>query len=322
MTTAADQTDLVVERVNDAVHRIELPLPLDDLHIVNAYAILGSTGIALVDPGWSSPESEEILLRALGSLGAGLGDVRRTLVTHAHPDHFTQASAWQRDHGIPLHLGVGEAPSVVGFEPTLNRFPRQADLLESAGAPELARTIRHLPLEPHEVAMSWELPEVWVVDQQVLDCDGEAVLVHATPGHTRGHVVYEHVASGAYFTGDHVLPGITPAISLELVPENLPLASYLASLELLLGLHDGPMLPAHGPVTASVHARAHALIAHHDARFAMITGLRDSGLTTAFEIAGAMPWRSNGRALSELNEVHQMIAVIEVLAHLDVLDRA
>lgn len=316
------QHDLVIERVNDAVHRIELPLPLDDLHIVNAYAILGDGGVTLVDPGWSSPESEEVLLAALAGLGAGLGDVRRTLVTHAHPDHFTQASAWQRAHGIPVHLGSDEAPSVVGFEPTLNRFPRQAELLERAGAPELAHTIRHLPLEPHEVTMAWEVPLAWVDDHQVLDCEGQAVRVHATPGHTRGHVVYEHLASGAYFTGDHILPGITPAISLELVPEELPLARYLASLRLVLGLPDGPMLPAHGPVTGSVHERARALLAHHDARFARIGELREAGLSTAYEIASAMTWRSNERPLTALNDVHRMIAVIEVLSHLDVLDLA
>ncbi|HET6153234.1 MAG TPA: MBL fold metallo-hydrolase [Marmoricola sp.] len=314
------QHDTVVERINDAVHRIELPLPLDDLHIVNAYAIVGDTGISLVDPGWSSPESEDALVVALATLGAERNDVRRSLVTHGHPDHLTQAIAWQHEHGIPVHLGVDEAPSVIAFDPTSPRFPRQAELLERAGAPELAAIIRDLPLEPHEAAMAYGAPDAWVADQEVIDCEGQAVRVHATPGHTRGHVVYEHVASGAYFTGDHVLPGITPAIALELLPEELPLAHYLASLELMLRLPDGPMLPAHGPVTDSVHARAQALLAHHEDRFARIVALRESGLSTAFEIASAMTWRSNGRALTALNDVHQMIAVIEVLSHLDVLD--
>ncbi len=319
MTATSPTTD-IVEQVNESVYRIELPLPLDDLHIVNAYAILGDSGVSLVDPGWSRAESEAVMLRALASLGAELGDVRRTLVTHGHPDHLTQAIAWQHSYGIPVHLGAQEAPSVIAFDPTTPRFPRQAELLERAGAPDLAAIIRDLPLEPHEAAMAYGAPDVWVDDHQVIDCEGQAVRVHATPGHTRGHVVFEHVASGAYFTGDHVLPGITPAIALELVPEELPLANYLASLQLMLGLPDGPMLPAHGAVTSSVHARARGLLAHHDARFARIAELRASGLTSAFEIASAMTWRSNDRPLTALNDVHQMIAVIEVLAHLDLLE--
>ena len=319
MTATSHSADLVVEQVNDAVHRIELPLPFDDLHIVNAYAVLGATGVSLVDPGWSSPESEQELLRALASLGAELGDVRRTLVTHAHPDHFTLAVVWQRDHGIPIHLGAGEAPSVLAFDPTCTRFPQQARLLERAGAPALAAVIRDLELEDYEAAMTFAAPAVWLTDQQVIDCDGEILLAHDTPGHTRGHVVFQQVSTGAFFTGDHVLPRITPSIGLELVPEKRPLANYLASLELLLRLADGPMLSAHGPVTTSVHDRVRELLAHHEQRFATITELRESGLTTAFEIASAMTWTRHERALTELNDVHQMTAVVEVLSHLDYL---
>lgn len=319
MTSTTSRPTDVVEQVTETLHRIELPLPFDDLHIVNAYAVTGASGVTLIDPGWSSPESEAALLRALAVLGAERGDVHRTLVTHAHPDHFTLAVAWQRDHGIPIHLGVDEAPSVLAFDQTSTRFPRQAELLERAGAPALAAIIRELPLEDYEAAMTFAVPQVWLSDQQVIDCDGELVLAHATPGHTRGHVVFQHVRSGAFFTGDHVLPRITPSIGLELVPEELPLANYLASLELLLRLEDGPMLSAHGPVTHSVHTRVHELLAHHRDRFAAITALRESGLVTAYEIAGAMTWTRHERALTDLSDVHQMTAVVEVLSHLDVL---
>ncbi|MFL6154639.1 MAG: MBL fold metallo-hydrolase [Marmoricola sp.] len=319
MTSTASRTSDVVEQVNDTVHRIELPLPFDDLHIVNAYAVVGTTGITLVDPGWSSPESEATLLRALASLGADRSDVRRTLVTHAHPDHFTLAVTWQRDHGIPIHLGADEAPSVLAFDPTSTRFPAQAELLERAGIPALAAVIRALPLEAYEQQMTFATPQHWVTDQQVIDCDGEILVAHATPGHTRGHVVYHQPSTGSFFTGDHVLPRITPSIGLELVPEELALARYLDSLDLLLAIHDGPMLSAHGPVTASVHARARELLVHHDERLAAITALVGAGHTTASAIAAELTWTRHQRSLAALNDVHRMTAIVEVLAHLDLL---
>lgn len=318
MTSTTPDT-AVVEQVSDTVHRIELPLPFDDLHIVNAYAVVGNGGISLVDPGWSSTESENVLLAALDSLGAGRGDVRRTLVTHAHPDHFTLAVQWQREHGIPIHLGADEAPSVLAFDPTSTRFPHQAEILERAGDPELAAVIRHLPLEDYEAAMQFGLPEIWLTDQQVVDCEGELLRIHATPGHTRGHVVLQHLGTGAYFTGDHVLPRITPSIGLELVPEDRPLAHYLGSLELLLRLPDGPMLSAHGPVTHSVHARVGALLDHHAERLSVITDLVASGFRTAAAIAAEMTWTRHERPLSALNDVHRMTATVEVLSHLDLL---
>lgn len=319
ISTTPPPTDLAVERVNDYVHRIELPLPFEDLHVVNAYAVVGSTGVVLVDPGWSDPVSERILLDALAGLGAGLSDVAGTLVTHAHPDHFTLAADWQRRHGIPVHLGAGERPSVVAFSPELTRFPRQAELLERAGDPVLAHIIRELALEHYEAGMAWGEPEVWLSDGQVLHCGGEQVRVRDTPGHTRGHVVFEHVRSHALLTGDHLLPRITPSIGLELDPEPDALSHYLQSLDLLLRLEDRLMLPAHGPVSPSVHARARELLVHHDERLATITALVSVGLDTAAAIAAAMTWTRHRRTLHELSDVHRMTAVVEVLAHLDLL---
>jgi glyoxylase-like metal-dependent hydrolase (beta-lactamase superfamily II) len=319
MSSTTHLPEDVIERVNASVHRIELPLPFDDLHIVNAYAVVGGTGVTLVDPGWSSPESEATLLRALASLGASRGDVRRTLVTHAHPDHFTLAVTWQRDYGIPIHLGANEAPSVLAFDPNSTRFPAQAQLLERAGIPALATVIGALPLEDYEQQMTFAAPDQWLSDEQVIDCDGEILVAHATPGHTRGHVVFRQPSTGAFFTGDHVLPRITPSIGLELVPEKLALANYLDSLGLLLRMQDGPMLSAHGPVTASVHVRVQELLIHHDERLAVITALVGGGRRTASAIANEMTWTRHERPLSALNDVHRMTAILEVLAHLDLL---
>ena len=36
-----------------------------------------------------------------------------------------------------------------------------------------------------------------------------------TPGHSPGHACLEHAATGTIFVGDHVLPHITPNISVE-----------------------------------------------------------------------------------------------------------
>jgi glyoxylase-like metal-dependent hydrolase (beta-lactamase superfamily II) len=54
---------------------------------------------------------------------------------------------------------------------------------------------------------------------------------------------------------DHVLPHITPSIGVETVPTEAPLASFLESLALVRTLPDLMLLPAHGPVTRSSHAR-------------------------------------------------------------------
>src|SRR5262249_61462225 len=84
------------------------------------------------------------------------------------------------------------------------------------------------------------------------------------PRPRRGHVVLRDAAAGLLFAGDHVLPHITPSIGFEAVPSPHPLQDFLSSLQLVRSLPDMRLLPAHGPVAPSAHARIDELFAHHD----------------------------------------------------------
>lgn len=83
---------------------------------------------------------------------------------------------------------------------------------------------------------------------------------------------------------------------------------------------DALLLPAHGPVTASVHVRIEQLQRHHDERLSEVWRHVRSGSTTAYEIAHRLRWTSRGRHLDELAVDHQMTAVLEVEAHLELLN--
>lgn len=98
--------------VAEGVHRIPLPLPNDGLRAVNVYVLETADGLVAVDGGWALPGAGALLGQALATLGAGLGDLRRFLVTHVHRDHYTQAVALRRETGARVGLGVGERPSL------------------------------------------------------------------------------------------------------------------------------------------------------------------------------------------------------------------
>ncbi len=141
----------------------------------------------------------------------------------------------------------------------------------------------------------------------------------ATPGHTRGHLVFIDDASELMFAGDHVLPHITPSIGFEQSPSEVPLRDYLASLRLVRTLPDMRLLPAHGPVTDSVHQRVDELLDHHDTRLDATAAVVAKGASTAYEVARALTWTRRERTLDELDPFNQMMAVLETAAHLDVL---
>lgn len=308
-----------VEEITAHVTRIPLPLPLPDLRAVNAYAIRGDDGVTLVDPGWADESSELTITESLHQLGYGPGDVRRILVTHAHWDHYSRAISWQQRYGATVYLGREERHSVEAFDEVDGAYPVQAQLLHRAGAPELAKRIANLELEPYEQNVPFGPPDIWLTGGEEVDCGGKSIVARATPGHTRGHVVFEDPQDGLVFSGDHILPRITPSVALERNPEALPLRSYLKSLQLFTTLPDGRMLPAHGAVTDSFRPRVEELLAHHRQRLEAVFELVAAGSRTAYDVASQMLWTRHERTLDELGAVHGMTAILEVAAHLDLL---
>jgi glyoxylase-like metal-dependent hydrolase (beta-lactamase superfamily II) len=314
-----DWTEPGAYAVAPGVFRIPLPLPHDALRAVNAYAIAGGDEVALIDGGWALAESEALLERALGQLGRDLGAVTGFYVTHAHRDHYTQAVAVRRRLGTRVALGVGERPNLRRLQGPYLSSQAQLELLVTAGAGDLAARIEaQRPRQPVSDG-NWADPDDWLADQQAVELPGRTLTVIPTPGHTRGHVIFADRAAGLAFTGDHVLPHITPSIGFEPAPPRQPLLDFLASLALVRSLPEARMLPAHGPAGASVHRRVDELLAHHDDRLDACARAVETGARTAFEAAGRLRWTRRERRLAELDAHNQLLAVLETMAHLDVL---
>jgi glyoxylase-like metal-dependent hydrolase (beta-lactamase superfamily II) len=301
--------------VAPGVHRIPLPLPGDSLKAVNIYAIADGEQVVLVDGGWALDEAEELLGKSLATVGYGLGDVREYLVTHLHRDHYTQAVALRRHYGGRVAVGEGERACLELIR-TIESHPDVPRLYE-AGALELSRMLAEWHGERD--LTNWEDPDRWLTDGVDLPLETRTLRVIATPGHTRGHVVFHDPAANALFAGDHVLPHITPSIGVELNRPRSPLRDYLNSLDLIRALPDARLLPAHGPVAESVHDRIDELLAHHDRRLTATAEAVDHGAHTAFEVAQALPWTRRLRRYDELDLFNQILAIHETMAHLRVL---
>ena len=301
------------------MHRIPLPLPNDALRAVNVYAIEDGDGLVLIDSGWSLAQARTELEAALASLGHGLGDVTRFLITHVHRDHYTQAVQLRREFGSRISLGIGERPSL---EMSVAGRGDAAVTADQAAARVRGREDRG-PLPGHH---RWHAGPRGGNSRT----SGSPARLRSpwrpgsstrwpTPGHTRGHLCYLDAAAGLLFAGDHVLPHITPSIGFEPALASLPLGDYLQSLRLVRELPDTLLLPAHGPVTGSVHARVDALLAHHADRLDATERAVASGADTAYEVARILRWTRRERHLDDLDPFNQMLAILETAAHLDLL---
>jgi glyoxylase-like metal-dependent hydrolase (beta-lactamase superfamily II) len=322
----ADWTSPGVYDVGEGVYRIPLPLPQDGLRAVNVYAVRDGDGLTLVDSGWAITEARDLLEQAVKLLDSSLAGVRRFLVTHVHRDHYTMAVTLRREFGMRISLGHAEAGTLRAVrDQSVKPWGAMLAQLQLGGAFDLVRTLNQA--EGANDPAEWEDPDEWLHPPQEIAFEpgpgagaGQpAWQVHATPGHTRGHVVFVDPARDVMFAGDHVLPRITPSIGFEQNHAEYPLRDYLDSLRLVRGLPDRRLLPAHGPVAPSVHHRVDELIEHHDTRLTQIDETIDRGADTAAESAHLMLWTRRGRQFGELDLLSQCLAVTETMAHLDVL---
>src|SRR6266542_4209512 len=211
-----------VYQVADRVFRIPLPLPHAGLRAVNAYALADDGGLVLVDSGWGLEAARETLDEALAALDRRVADVRRFLVTHLHRDHYGLAVALRREFGQTVSLGDGERPSIeILSEPTHKPMGAHAVLLARWGAGPLVDWLRARWEDSNHDPADWAPPDDWLTGGSDVTLPARTLRVVATPGHTRGHVVFVDEHAGLLFAGDHVLPHTTPSIGIEVAPADL-----------------------------------------------------------------------------------------------------
>jgi glyoxylase-like metal-dependent hydrolase (beta-lactamase superfamily II) len=159
------------------------------------------------------------------------------------------------------------------------------------------------------------MPLIQPPDHTVADGDtielgsGRYLEVVHTPGHESAHICLRDSRSGVVFSGDHVLPRISPVIMYDEGMED-PLGSYLRSLRKLHGLHIRTTYPAHGTVMERGDERIRQLLLHHDRRLVDMADLVRESEATAW-IVMLRSFRPN------LTPLESRLAFLETVSHLE-----
>jgi len=154
------------------------------------YLIEDADGLTLVDAGL-----ERVAVKIIQQIEAGgyrADEVRRILVTHAHPDHVGGLLALKEWTGAQVITSAPERPIVEGRVPIPLPPPESLPLLARLTRPE-ETTLKGTPVD-REVA-----------DGEVLDEVMGGLQVVATPGHTPGHLAYWQPERGILFCGDAIM---------------------------------------------------------------------------------------------------------------------
>ncbi len=310
-----------VEEVRPGLWSIPVPIPNNPLRYVLVYALeLRRGGVALVDAGWNTDEAFGALSRGLETAGGSLSDVAAVLVTHIHPDHYGLAGRVREVSGAWIGLHPDDAVMLESrYGDTDRLVADMTRLLADSGVPGDKLPDLAFASMVVKSMVTMARPDVLFEDGAPVSLPGWDLRTVWTPGHSPGHVCFYSEARRLLLAGDHVLPRITPNISVHTQQFPDPLGDYLASLAKVRALDTGEVLPAHEYRFAGLADRVDAIVSHHHARLGEIETVvaADPGLT-AWQITEKLHW---SRPFDRLEPFMQRQANGETLAHCVVLAR-
>ena len=309
-----------VEMLRPNLWSIPVPLPDNPLRYVLVYVLESKSEVTLIDAGWNTEVAWTALEGGLTQAGFGISDVTGVLVTHIHPDHYGLAGRVREVSGAWVALHPADASLIPGRYGAGMTEVIQAmrSLLSLHGVPEgIVRELSDASLGMREFVDAVE-PDILLDDGKKIDLPGwDLVTVH-TPGHSPGHVCFLEREEHLLFSGDHVLPRISPSISVHAQQMVNPLADFLESLLRVRAMEVAEVLPAHEWRFAPLSERVDELLAHHDRRLNETKSvLKANPGFTCWEITRQLSW---SRHWEEIRGFMRRAAVGETLAHLVLLE--
>ena len=309
-----------VEQLRPDLWSIPVPIPHNPLRYVSVHAFaLEGGGLGLLDTGWASDESWAALTGGLTSIGAGIGDVRGVLVTHLHFDHLGLGNRVREASGAWIAMHPADATLVSGLNTAgaAAAVASEVEFLVGLGADREEAVSDVGPSERMEEFTRMAVADRLLEDGEHADFPGWRMRAVHTPGHTPGHLCFAEENTRLFFSGDHVLPRITPNISTGGTGAADPLRNFLDSLAAVRNLDPAEVVPAHEWRFRGLDARVDALTAHHELRLTeLLTAIRSHPHSTPWDLAAHLTW---SRPWEQYERRMRIFAVTETDAHLRLL---
>jgi glyoxylase-like metal-dependent hydrolase (beta-lactamase superfamily II) len=330
-----------VKRIQDGIYQIITPFPEYErkeayrlreereahprvtrgLPYVLPYFIASRGDSLLVDCGWNTEDAYAALVEQLHDAGAQLGDVRNLVLTHAHPDHCGLAGRLKKETGCTIWIHELEAAVIqsryVDPDELLDRmdvwYTRHG--VSSEDRPELERG--SMPMRFFVAPFEADRPLRGGEELRAGDYFFQLVW---TPGHSPGHICLYEPNYELLISGDHILPLITPNVSLHPQQRENPLQDFLESIETVARLKVKRTLPAHEWDFADFQKRIEMLRVHHLSRLEdMIEAVGREGPVTAMQVAQRVKWATG--SYESFPAWMKRAAIGEALSHLVYLVR-
>ena len=305
------------------VYCITLPLPGKRPGPVNAYLFMGEK-VTLLDAG--TAQTLPHLLQGLEKLGVAVSDIHQIILTHGHIDHYGGITGLLKKGGV-----TGTGPKILAhredrpFIESTGEIPRSREryFLRLMGIPlKLRWATRLLSFIFRLMAQDCTITDFISEGDEVTVGDYRATVVE-TPGHSKGSVCLFLPEEKVLFSGDHILPHITPNAFVMFdaksdMPVRLSQEEFFASINKVEALEPVLVFPAHGKIIEDLQQVTEFYRASYDERDAKILKILEDGESSVYNIILRLfPNLPTGRRL--ILELY--LAASEVFTHLQVLKR-
>ncbi len=308
--------------VTPGIYRMPLPLPVPNLSHINTYLVKGDNSYLLIDTGWNTKEAFNSLKKQLAELGIEGKEISQIVVTHVHPDHYGLAGKLKNLYGATLAFHHLEKDFIE------TRYVHMEELIK-----ELGQWLQRNGVPPDRLAelqkaslpmlkfVTPTMPDTTLYGGETITCGDFSFEVMPTPGHAPGHICLYEPDKKILFSGDHILPTITPHVGIHPQSGSNPLGDYLDSLNRLKQLDVELVLPGHEQPFTEFKERIEGITHHHHFRNTEILAALDSGSKTAFELTTGITWLHdvNGVGWYKLGSWDKRMAILETVAHLEAM---
>jgi glyoxylase-like metal-dependent hydrolase (beta-lactamase superfamily II) len=312
---------LIMTKVFPGIYWFKLPSLVDGNGpaYINAYLVRGEKGYLLVDSGWNTEESFNALKKGLGEIGAEIKEISQIIVTHVHPDHYGMAGRLKKLTGATIAMHHVEIDSIQSRYVDMEELLQQTDhMLIANGVPYKEMTELRDSTIGLEHYVSPTPPDIVLHNGDIIEHSPFTFRVIWAPGHSSGHICLYEYDKKILFSGDHILPKITPNISVHPQSIENPLGRYIESLKEIRKLDVELTLPGHDQPFKNLKQRIDEIIYHHGLRNLEILAMITSREKTAFQIAQEITWGENS-GWNDLPPFHKRMAAFETLAHLEMM---
>jgi len=303
----------MIEEILPNLYKIKVPLPRNPLKAVNSYVIKANGKSLIIDTGMNREECMSVMSSGLKELDA---DLKKAdfFITHLHADHLGLVSNLATDTST-IYFNQADA-TIINSK---NYWGRSSNFACINGFPEneLQRAIKSHP--GYKYSSRGHLEFCILREGDTISVGDYLFKCIETPGHSPGHMCLYEPSKKIFISGDHILSGITPNISLFSNEEN-PLNEYLISLDKIHNFDVRIVLPGHRNAFKNFKERIQELKYHHEVRANEVLSILEKGNKNAFQVASQMSWDMSYESWELFPVQQKWFATGEAIAHLKYLE--